>query len=34
MVNHVLGTYAGLESLLERFPSRQLQVVLDPYNYV
>jgi sugar phosphate isomerase/epimerase len=33
-VNNVLGTYAGLDGLLERFPSRHLQVVLDPYNYV
>jgi sugar phosphate isomerase/epimerase len=33
-VNNVLGTSAGLEGLLERFPSPHLQVVLDPYNYV
>ena len=33
-VKNVLGTYAALDGTLERFPSRSLQVVLDPYNYV
>jgi sugar phosphate isomerase/epimerase len=33
-VRHVLATHAGLDGVLDRFPSRHLQVVLDPYNYL
>jgi sugar phosphate isomerase/epimerase len=33
-VKNVLRTPQQLAGLLERFPSRHLQVVLDPYNYV
>jgi sugar phosphate isomerase/epimerase len=33
-VKNVLKTHGQLLGLLERFPSRHLQVVLDPYNYV
>ena len=33
-VKNVLRTPAQLVGVLERFPSRHLQVVLDPYNYV
>lgn len=33
-VTHVLGTYSGLDRALDAFPSRHLQVVLDPYNYL
>jgi sugar phosphate isomerase/epimerase len=33
-VKNVLRTHGQLLGLLERFPSRHLQVVLDPYNYV
>ena len=33
-VTHVLRTAVQLVSVLERFPSRHLQVVCDPYNYV
>ena len=28
------ATHAALEGVLDRFPSRSLQVVLDPYNYL
>lgn len=31
---HVLGTYSGLDRILDRYPSRHLQAVLDPYNYL
>jgi sugar phosphate isomerase/epimerase len=34
MVRHVLRTQSALARILDRFPSRHLQVVLDPYNYV
>jgi sugar phosphate isomerase/epimerase len=33
-VKNVLRSHVGLLRLLERFPSRHLQVVLDPYNYM
>jgi sugar phosphate isomerase/epimerase len=33
-VKHVVGTASALEGVLSRFPSRSLQVVLDPYNYL
>jgi sugar phosphate isomerase/epimerase len=33
-VKNVLKTQGQLLGLLERFPSRHLQLVLDPYNYV
>jgi sugar phosphate isomerase/epimerase len=33
-VRHVLATHAVLDGVLDRFPSRHLQVVLDPYNYL
>ena len=33
-VRHVLPTHAALDGVLDRFPSRHLQVVLDPYNYL
>jgi sugar phosphate isomerase/epimerase len=33
-VKNVLRTHGQLLGLLERFPTRHLQVVLDPYNYV
>ena len=33
-VRHVLPTHAALAGVLDRFPSRHLQVVLDPYNYL
>jgi L-ribulose-5-phosphate 3-epimerase len=33
-VKNVLRTYGQAESVLERFPSPHLQLVLDPYNYV
>jgi sugar phosphate isomerase/epimerase len=33
-VKNVLRTQGQLLGLLKRFPSRHLQVVLDPYNYV
>jgi sugar phosphate isomerase/epimerase len=33
-VNHVVGTRSALHGVLERFPTRSLQVVLDPYNYL
>jgi sugar phosphate isomerase/epimerase len=33
-VRHVLPTHAALAGVLDRFPSRSLQVVLDPYNYL
>jgi sugar phosphate isomerase/epimerase len=33
-VTNVLRTHGQLLGLLERFPSRHLQVVLDPYNYI
>jgi acetyl esterase len=33
-VNHVVGTHAALQGVLERFPTLSLQLVLDPYNYV
>ena len=33
-VNHVLATPDQLASLLERFPTPRLQVVLDPFNYL
>jgi len=33
-VKNVLSSSLRLETLLERFPSEHLQVVLDPYNYV
>ncbi len=33
-VNHVLGTHAGLDGLIDRFPSDHLQLMLDPYNYL
>lgn len=32
--SNVLASAVRLETLLERFPSEHLQVVLDPYNYV
>ncbi len=31
---HVLGTYSGLDRILDRYPSRHLQAMLDPYNYL
>ena len=33
-VRHVLETHAALDGVLDRFPSRHLQAVLDPYNYL
>ena len=33
-VNNVLGTVDQMEAVLERFPTPQLQVVLDPFNYL
>ncbi len=33
-VNNVVATLDDMTAVLERFPSRQLQVVLDPYNYL
>jgi L-ribulose-5-phosphate 3-epimerase len=33
-VRHVLGTRSALQGVLDRLPSRHLQVVLDPYNYL
>jgi hexulose-6-phosphate isomerase len=33
-VRHVLATHASLDGVLDRVPSRHLQVVLDPYNYL
>jgi acetyl esterase len=33
-VNHVVGTHAALQGALDRFPSRSLHLVLDPYNYI
>jgi sugar phosphate isomerase/epimerase len=33
-VKHVIGTYTAMQGVLDRFPSRHLQVVLDPYNYL
>jgi sugar phosphate isomerase/epimerase len=33
-VKHVVGTASALDGVLSRFPSRSLQVVLDPYNYL
>ncbi len=33
-VNHVVGNRGALQGVLDRFPSRHLQVVLDPYNYL
>jgi len=33
-VKHVLKTRAQMARLLERFPTRHLQIVCDPYNYV
>jgi sugar phosphate isomerase/epimerase len=33
-VRHVVGTVSALQGVLDRFPSRHLQVVLDPYNYL
>jgi acetyl esterase len=33
-IKHAIGTHAALEGVLERFPTRGLQVVLDPYNYL
>jgi sugar phosphate isomerase/epimerase len=33
-VKHVIGTYTALQGVLDRFPSRHLQVVVDPYNYL
>jgi sugar phosphate isomerase/epimerase len=33
-VKNVLRNHGQLVGLLERFPSRHLQVVLDPYNYL
>jgi L-ribulose-5-phosphate 3-epimerase len=33
-VRHVLGTRSALRGVLDRLPSRHLQVVLDPYNYL
>jgi sugar phosphate isomerase/epimerase len=32
-VKNIVGTYVGIEALLDRFPSEHLQLVLDPYNY-
>jgi sugar phosphate isomerase/epimerase len=33
-VRHVLPTHAALDGVFDRFPSRNLQAVLDPYNYL
>ena len=33
-VNHVVCTHTALQGVLDRFPTRSLQVVLDPYNYL
>jgi sugar phosphate isomerase/epimerase len=33
-VRHVVGTRSALLGVLDRFRSRHLQLVLDPYNYV
>jgi sugar phosphate isomerase/epimerase len=33
-VRQVIGTHAALQGVLDAFPSRHLQVVLDPYNYI
>ena len=33
-VGHVIGTHAALQGVLDRFPTRSLQLVLDPYNYL
>ena len=33
-MRHVLATHAALDGVLDRFPSRHLQAVLDPYNYL
>jgi sugar phosphate isomerase/epimerase len=33
-VSHVVGTHAALQGVLDRFPTRRLQLVLDPYNYL
>jgi sugar phosphate isomerase/epimerase len=33
-VRHVLATHASLDGVLDRVPSRHLQVVCDPYNYL
>jgi sugar phosphate isomerase/epimerase len=33
-VRHVIGTRGALHGVLDRFHSRHLQVVLDPYNYL
>jgi sugar phosphate isomerase/epimerase len=33
-VKNVLGTHAALDGVFARLPSRHLQVVLDPYNYI
>lgn len=34
MVRHVLRNESGLARILDTFPSRHLQVLLDPYNYI
>jgi sugar phosphate isomerase/epimerase len=33
-IRHVVGTRSTLQGVLDRLPSRHLQVVLDPYNYL
>lgn len=33
-VNNIVQTLGQLQGLLERYPSRHLQVVCDPYNYL
>ena len=33
-VNHVVGTVPAMQRVLDDFPTRNLQVLLDPYNYV
>jgi sugar phosphate isomerase/epimerase len=33
-VRHVVGTQGAMQGVLDRFNSRHLQVVLDPYNYL
>lgn len=33
-VSHVVGTHAALQGVLDRYPTRSLQLVLDPYNYL
>ena len=33
-VKHVVATHSALQGILDRFPTRSLQVVLDPYNFL